>query len=293
MRQTEKKNPGRPFFLYLATTHIHHPFTPHPRFKGTSECGIYGDFLHELDWIVGEVLDTLDDMGQSDNTLVIFTSDNGGSLTIAGRDAWQVGHYMNGDFLGWKFGAWEGGHRVPFIVRWPRHVPAGTKSDQLLCGIDMLATFAALLGCNLDSDAGLDSFNMLPAVTGSPKEPIRDHLVIAPFRKTNLSLRQGKWMYIGDQGSGGFGRPRIGGKTGGPMALGAATRNTNSDITADGKIKPNAPKQQLYDLEADLTQKINVIREHPEIANQLKKRLQQIQTQARTAPQNNATEEIK
>ncbi|HUX15394.1 MAG TPA: sulfatase-like hydrolase/transferase, partial [Phycisphaerae bacterium] len=108
-----------PFFLYFATPHIHHPFTPHPRFRGTSACGLYGDYIHELDWMVGQVLDVLDELKLTENTLVIFTSDNGGMLNLGGKTAWQAGHRLNGDLLGFKFGAWEGGHRIPFIARWP------------------------------------------------------------------------------------------------------------------------------------------------------------------------------
>ena len=280
---TEKKKKGDPFFLYLATTNIHHPFTPHPRFKGKSRCGRYGDFMLELDWIVGQVLKALDEMKQADNTLVIFTSDNGGMLNEGGRDAWKAGHHMNGRLLGWKFGAWEGGHRVPFIARWPGHVPAHTRSNQLLCSVDMLGTLAALLGDELKKDEGPDSFNLLPALLGNPRKPVRDHAILAPFRKSNLAIRKGKWVYIGDQGSGGFGRPRVGGKAGGPAAVGFAKR-TNSDITPGGKIKKNAPRQQLYDLNADVSQETNVINKHPEVARQLRELLKEYQRQGRSAP---------
>ena len=138
-----------PFFLYLATTNIHHPFTPAERFVGTSECGRYGDFVHELDWIVGEVLTALDVLGVANDTLVIFTSDNGGMLHVTGQEAWKSGHRMNGDLLGFKFGAWEGGHRIPMIARWPGVIPADTTSNGLISQIDLLATFAAIVGREL------------------------------------------------------------------------------------------------------------------------------------------------
>ncbi len=121
-----------PFFLYFATTNIHHPFTPAKRFQGSSRAGRYGDFIHELDWIVGEVIKTLDEAGVADNTLVIFTSDNGGMLNRGGQEAWRAGHRLNGDLLGFKFDAWEGGHRVPFIARWPGKIEAGSESDALV-----------------------------------------------------------------------------------------------------------------------------------------------------------------
>ena len=141
-----KDNKARPFFLYFATTGIHHPFATAPRFRGTSECGRYGDQIHELDWMVGEVLKTLEEQGLAEKTLVIFTSDNGGMLNQGGQDAVKAGHRLNGDLLGFKFDAWEGGHRVPFIARWPGKIEAGSVSDQMFCLVDMLATFAAISG---------------------------------------------------------------------------------------------------------------------------------------------------
>ncbi len=139
----------KPFFLYFATPHIHHPFTPGARFKGSSEAGRYGDFIQEFDWMVGEVMRTLDELKLRENTLVILTSDNGGMLNQGGQQAWQAGHRLNGDLLGFKFDAWEGGHRVPFIARWPGKIPAGSVSNQLICHIDLFATFAALTGAEL------------------------------------------------------------------------------------------------------------------------------------------------
>ncbi|MDO6425000.1 sulfatase-like hydrolase/transferase, partial [Saccharophagus degradans] len=102
---------------------------------------LYGDFIQELDWMVGEVLATLEKQGVSNNTLVIFTSDNGAMLNLGGRNAIKAGHKINGDLLGFKFGVWEGGHRIPFIAKWPGKIQAGTVSNQLICNVDMLATF--------------------------------------------------------------------------------------------------------------------------------------------------------
>jgi len=277
-----KEQKDKPFFLYLATTNIHHPFTPHPRFKGTSGCGRYGDFVHELDWIVGEVMKTLDEQGLADNTLVIFTSDNGGMLNQGGQDAWEAGHRLNGDLLGFKFAAWEGGHRVPFIARWPGRIEAGSTSNQLLCNIDMIATFAALTGGALKAGQGPDSVNMLPALVGDPAEPIRDHVVLAARRPTHLAVRKGKWMYIGAQGGGGFTAPKRGAHAfGGPAAM-AFTKQVNSDVV-NGRIRKGAPKAQLYDLEADLSQAKNVIREHPDVAAELKALLARVRASGGSA----------
>ncbi len=281
-----RDNKKDPFFLILSTTNIHHPFTPAPRFQGTSEAGRYGDFIHELDWMVGEIMDTLKQEGIDDNTLVIFTSDNGGMFNVGGQDAWKAGHRLNGDLLGFKFGAWEGGHRVPFIARWPEKIPAGTVSDQLISNVDLLATMAALVDQPLSDTEGPDSYNVLPALTGSPESPVRDHLVLSAFRKTHLTLRKDKWVYIDAQGSGGFsGKLETDYERGGPGAL-LLTQHVNSDIE-NGKLKPNAPPAQLYDLEADLTQTKNLYREHPEIAREMKTLLDQYTQATRTAPERN------
>ncbi len=267
------------FFLYFATTNIHHPFTPHPRFKGTSGCGDYGDFVHELDWAVGRVLATLDELKLTDNTLVIFTSDNGGMLNEGGHRAWRAGHRLNGDLFGFKFDAYEGGHRVPFIARWPGRIKAGTRSGQLVSSVDMLATLAAVADYRLTGDEGPDSFNVLPALTGEPAEPIRDHLLQASRQPTHLSIRMGKWMYIPARGPGGFG----GGKNDAMKNI-AFSKRPNSDMTPAGKFKPGAPKAQLYDLEADLAQATNVHDKHPEVVAKLKAVLAKHKAAGRSAP---------
>jgi len=272
-----------PFFLYYATTNIHHPFTPAPQFKGTSDCGMYGDFIHELDWIVGEVLSTLDELDITDNTLVIFTSDNGGMLNMGGQEAWKEGHQLNGDLLGFKFGAWEGGHRIPLIARWPGKIEAGTVSDQLISNVDFLATLAAIVNRKLEADEGRDSYNMLPAFTGEPSEPVRDQLVISPFDQDNIALRMGKWIYIGAQGGGGFWGTEIGSHILGGPAAHLLTQQVNSDIE-NGKLRDDAPPAQLYDLEADPTQKRNLYSEFPEVAEQMKTKLEEFIQAERTAP---------
>ncbi len=267
-----------PFFLYFATTNIHHPFTPAPRFKGTSQAGPYGDFIHELDWIVGQVMATLDETGMADNTLLIFTSDNGGMLNRGGQAAWRAGHRLNGDLLGFKFDAWEGGHRIPFIARWPGHIEPGTESNSLISNVDLLATTAAVTGQELNTQTGVDSFNLLPALTGPPNTGVRDHLLIAPARRTHLSLRRGDWMFIDAQGHGGFSQTNVGDHGFGGPAAHLFTGHVNSDIES-GKIKPDAPKAQLYNLKIDPTQKVNVIREHPQIAAEMRSEMARIREQ--------------
>ncbi|MGJ8651190.1 MAG: sulfatase family protein [Opitutaceae bacterium] len=272
-----KQQKKDPFFLYLATTNIHHPFTPAPRFQGTSECGPYGDFVHELDWIVGEIVKALEAQGVADNTLIIFTSDNGGMFNETGQDAWDAGHHLNGELLGFKFGAWEGGHRVPFIAKWPAQIKAGTVSSQLICNVDMVATMSALTGVDIQDGQAIDSVDVLPALTGNGAEAVRDHLVLAPSRPSHLSLRKGKWMYISAQGSGGFGGKKRGSHSfAGPAGITYAGY-TNSDIE-NGKIKKDSPPAQLYDLDNDLQQTTNLYNDYPEVVEEMKALLKTYQS---------------
>ena len=266
-----KDNKENPFFLYFATTNIHHPFTPHPKFVGTSQCGLYGDFVHELDWMVGELLKTLDENGLTKNTLVIFTSDNGGMLHKTGQKAWQMGHRLNGDLLGFKFGAWEGGHRVPFIVRWPGQIPAGTKSDRLMSQVDVLATVAELVGRPVE-DKNIDSVSQLKEFKGEAEKPAREELIISPNSPDHLFIRSGKWVYIPAKDSGGF----QGKKIGDHLFAGAATQTFTNMIHSDienNRVKKDAPDEQLYDLETDPRQTVNVYNKYPEVVKKLKGRL--------------------
>lgn len=265
---------NQPFFLYFATTHIHHPFTPAPRFIGSSKAGRYGDMIQELDWIVGEITKTLDETGLTKKTLLIFTSDNGGMLNQGGQHAWELGHRENGKFLGFKFDAWEGGHRVPLIVRWPGKVPAGSVSTAMFSNVDFLATLAHLVGYKLKEGEGPDSFDAMEALVGNPKMPVRDFLVIHPGQKSHLGIRKGKWVYISAQGGGGFQGTKIGEHTLGGAAATLLTQEKNSDIE-NGKIKPNAPPAQLYDLESDPYQTKDVYYEYPQIVKELQDLLHQ------------------
>jgi arylsulfatase A-like enzyme len=280
-----RKNKDRPFFLYLATTNIHHPFTPAPQFIGKSKAGRYGDCILELDWIVGEVMKTLDEEGVTDNTMVIFTSDNGGMLNQGGQDAWRAGHHMNGDLLGFKFDAWEGGNRVPFIVRWPGKIKGGSRSDELLSNVDILATLASLVGHELKEGEAPDSYNALPALLGRQDKPVRDFLVISPRHKENLAIRKGKWVYISAQEGGGFDGTAIGdGRLGGAAAF-LLTGQQNSDIE-NGKVKPGAPPAQLYDLENDPSQTTNLYYKYPDVVSELQELLSKaIYTQTATRPE--------
>ncbi|MGJ8676700.1 MAG: sulfatase family protein [Akkermansiaceae bacterium] len=268
-----KTREGKPFFLYFATTNVHHPFTPAKQFQGTSQAGLYGDFVHELDWIVGEVMNSLEAAGVADNTLIIFTSDNGGMFNHGGRHAAELGHKINGDLLGSKFGIWEGGHRVPFIAWWPEKIEKGTVSDQLLNNVDMLASFAALTGQELSADDQKDSINMLPALIGNPEQTLRTKMIVTPHKPSHMALRKGKWMYIPAKSDGGFKGSKPNQHAWGGAAVTKLVNTPNSDIV-DGKIKKDAPEGQLYDLEADVNQTKNLYNEYPELVEELSKELQ-------------------
>jgi arylsulfatase A-like enzyme len=255
----------KPFFIYFASTNVHHPFTPAKQFQGSSQAGLYGDSIHELDWIVGEIRKSLEATGQADNTLIIFTSDNGGMFNSGGRHAAELGHHINGDLLGSKFGIWEGGHRVPFIAWWPGQIEAGSVSEQLLCNVDMLATFAAITGRELSVSEVQDSINMLPALTGDPDRQLREELILTPRKESHTSLRKGKWMYIPARSDGGFTGSRPKDHAWGGPAVAKLVHTPNSDIV-NGKLKKGAPRAQLYDLETDVNQTQNVYEDYPEIA---------------------------
>jgi arylsulfatase A-like enzyme len=262
----------RPFFLYYGMINVHGPITPGKRFEGTDPLGRYGDYVRELDWSVGEVLATLERLRLADKTLVIFTSDNGGVLY---KDVVAAGHRTNGNLLGQKTDVWEGGHRVPFLVRWPGRVPPGTRSGELICLADMLATFAALLGRGLGPDEAPDSFNVLPAILDEPgHEPVRP--LLASNGVFGTAIRQGQWKLIPFHGSAGYSTiPDH------PWTPPWKAGRTTSDYTRDGHLKPDAPSGQLYDLERDPGETTNLYRQNAGIVARLTKLLELLQKENR------------
>jgi arylsulfatase A-like enzyme len=217
---------------------------------------------------VGEVLKALDELEIADDTLVVFTSDNGGMLNVTGQKAWKAGHRLNGKLLGFKFGAWEGGHRVPFIARWPAKIPAGEESDDLISQIDLLPTFAALAGAKLPEDAVIDGVNQLSVLTGKSKDSQRKLLVISPNSPKHLTVRKGNWVYIPEQDEGGFQGKEIGNHLLAGAAAQKLTKLVNNDVTA-GKIKDDAPPAQLYNLKTDPYQTTNLHSERPALVSEL------------------------
>jgi arylsulfatase A len=197
--QTEKavafieQNKDHPFFLYYPTAAIHDPYTPGKAWQGSSRAGVYGDYIQEFDGAVGAVLAALDRLHLAERTIVVVTSDNGAQ---DGR-AKNFGHKCNGDLRGAKGMAWEGGHRVPFIVRWPGKVPAATVSDETMCQVDFMATLMAALKLEMPSNAGPDSCNVLPAWLGEPaSKPLKEATVCVGKNSWVLSIRRGPWKLL-------------------------------------------------------------------------------------------------
>jgi arylsulfatase A-like enzyme len=254
-----KADTDEPLMLYLAYPAPHTPWLPSAEFQGRSEAGMYGDFVVMVDAMIGRVLAALDAAHMTDETLVIFSSDNG--PVWYDRDVERFGHDSSGGLRGMKGDAWENGHRMPFLVRWPGKVQAGSVSDQTICFTDMLATFAAIVGVELPEDAGPDSFDILPVLLGRqpPDVPIRGPLVI-PAADGTLSIRSGPWKLIAGLGSRGFSEPR--------------------------RIAPTAggPDGQLYHLVDDLGETNNLYQQKPDIVNHLKAELARTCAAGRSRP---------
>ena len=193
-----------PFLVYMPLTSPHTPLAVNPEWKDKSKLNLFADFVMETDAVVGRVLDALEKSGAADNTLVIFTADNGCAPYIGVEDLEKMGHYPSGPLRGYKADAWEGGHRVPFMVRWPGVVKPGSVCHQLVYQADLIRTFADVFSMKLPDTAGEDSFSLMPLLKGEDK-PIRENAVSASIGGTP-ALRSGTWKYIPAPGSGGWGK---------------------------------------------------------------------------------------
>jgi len=248
-----KERPGEPFFLYFPTTAIHTPVAPSAKFQGTSEAGLYGDFVLEVDDAVGRVVARLEENGQRNDTLLIFTSDNGGHGWTGDGDFMKYGpgsvtrrfgHRMSGPWRGAKGTGWEGGHRVPFIVSWPGHTKPGTVCDDLVTLEDFMATTAAILGDPLPPGCAEDSYNILPYIEGSHRgDPIRDYAVLCSFQGDHL-IRKDNWVLL--------------------FFLGPSDQWHENP-----KPEPGGPEGQLYDLDRDPHQENNLWLERPDMVAEL------------------------
>lgn len=246
----DEKRSQQPFFLYLALAAPHTPWLPADSLRGVSDAGLYGDFVAQVDGVVGRVLSALERLGMKKNTLVIVTSDNGPVWYDANEKRFD--HRSTHVYRGMKGDAWEGGHRVPFIARWPDHVPAGTTSDQLLTFTDMLATVADLTGPPLSSNS-TDGHSLSPVLTGRRDTIARDGAVVEAIHY--LTVRDGPWKLIPGRGSGGFTTP--------------STREP----------KPIEPEGQLYRLDEDPTEQNNLYDERPGVVKRLEEQLSRYRRQ--------------
>jgi arylsulfatase A-like enzyme len=268
MEQHVRQSPDKPFFLYHSAQAVHLPSFAAPQFKGKSGAGPHGDFIHQLDWVVGELLTTLDKLGVADNTLVIFTSDNGPETTSVIHMRADHAHDGARPWRGMKRDSWEGGHRVPFLVRWPGKVKPGATSAQLTCLTDVMATVAAITGANLPDNAAEDSFNLLPALLGEDNATIRPYLLTQAFGGARtLSIRRGAWKYLDHPGSGGN----------------RYENNAELQPFILPDTAPNAPGQ-LYNLETDPGETKNLYAARSEIAKELKTLLDQSKASGRSRP---------
>ena len=236
----DQRTKDKPFFLYVPYGSPHTPIVPTKEWQGKSGLGDYADFVMETDAGFGEILAALDRNGFRDNTLVIFTSDNGCSRAADIDGLKEKGHLVSAHLRGSKADLWDGGHRVPFIARWPGKIANGSKSDELVCLVDFFATCAELLGISLPENGGEDSVSFLPAFLGESIQSTRDG-VIHHSISGHFGYRQGKWKLLLARGSGGWSAPN------------------------EGKaIKAGAPGAQLYDLDSDPGETTNLYETHPE-----------------------------
>ena len=244
----------KPWMLHLAYPAPHTPWLPSDRFAGKSGAGMYGDFVMMVDAQIGRVLAMLDETKITDQTLVIFTSDNGPVWNPA--DVAKFGHDAAGGLRGMKGDAWECGHRMPFIVRWPGRVKAGTVTDQTICFTDLLATFADICGKPLPIDAGPDSFSFLPVLESrqAKDKPIRGPIVMQAGSASTMMIRSGDWKLIDHLGSGGFSKP--------------------SKIQPE----PGGPQGQLYNLRDDPAETKNLYQQNPEIVTRLEAEMQHVKS---------------
>ena len=257
--RAEASRSGQPFFIYLPYASPHTPIEPSPAWAGKSGIGTYGDFVMQTDACVGELLAALEKHGIADNTLVIFTSDNGCSPAAGIEALEKQGHFANGDLRGAKADIWEGGHRVPFLVRWPGKVKPGSRCATPVCLTDFMATAAEITGATLPPAAAEDSFSLLPELlaTGKSARPsVIHHSIHGQF-----AIRSGDWKLAVCPGSGGWSQP------GDPAAR-----------------KQGLPARQLYHMGRDPAEQHNVIADHPAVAAQLESELQTIVRNGRSTP---------
>ncbi len=240
-----------PFFLYYALPAPHTPILPLTGFMGQSNTNLYGDFMLQVDDVVGQLIHALEESGELDNTLFIFTSDNGCSPRASFPELEKVGHNPSYIYRGHKADIYEGGHRVPFLVHWPKEIPDSGVSDRLVCTTDLIRTLSDLVGDELPPDAGEDSFSFLDVLTGESGTPPRESIIHHSI-EGRFAIRRDNWKLILWPGSGGWSEPR----------------------SIDGL--EGLPAYQLYELEQDPGELNNLLEHHPDKVEALKGELIQL-----------------
>ncbi|WP_339712005.1 arylsulfatase [Cyclobacterium amurskyense] len=241
----ENSNKEKPFFLYFPLPAPHTPILPTTEFMGKSNTNMYGDFVLQVDDVVGKIVAELEKQGVLDNTLLIFTSDNGCSPKANFAELARVGHDPSQGFRGHKADIYEGGHRVPFIVQWPERISGAQTSEQIICTTDFMATVADILGQKMPENAGEDSFSFLKVLNGAMQAEVRPS-VIHHSIDGRFAIRKDKWKLIAWPGSGGWTAPR------------------------SAKELAGLPEMQLFDLSKDPSEQSNLISDYPELALSLK-----------------------
>lgn len=259
-RHAQPSEPDSPFFIYYAMSSPHTPIVPTEEWIGRGTIGRYSDFVAQTDGAVGEVMAALERNGLADNTIFIFSSDNGTSRAAGIGRLQERGHYPSGSYRGSKADLWDGGHRVPFIVRWPGRVAAASASDQLLCLSDLMATFAELYSVELDANTAEDSVSFLPALLDTATADSRTEIVHHSING-RFAIRRDNWKLLLAPGSGGWSAP------------------TDAQASDQG-----LPDKQLFDLTEDPGEQSNLIKERPELASELVALLQQIVDRGRSTP---------
>ena len=250
----KEQSDNKPFFLYFALPSPHAPIIPNDEFDGLSQAGGYGDFIVQTDWVAGQVLNALKEKGLEDNTIIIFSADNG-TESYAWERAEKYGHFSMGNFRGLKRDVWEGGHHVPFIIRWPGQIEAGSISNELISQIDIMATLASITGIELPEHAAPDSYDFLPLLLGEEyHSPLRE-VLIHNTNEAIWGIRSGDWLYINNH-------------TGGLRELPESFK----ELT--GYTDFNTPAI-LFNMKDDPEQRVNLYERYPEKITELDKLLQE------------------
>ncbi|MEM6343563.1 MAG: arylsulfatase [Bacteroidota bacterium] len=249
----ERSESSQPFFLYLPLSAPHTPWLPGKAYEGNSQAGTYGDFVSHVDDILGKVLNQLDSTGLAQNTILVFTSDNGAHWTP--NDKSRFAHRANGKLRGQKADIWEAGHRVPFFIRWPGQIAPKSENHTTVCLTDFMVTVQQIVGANLPPDAAEDSYDLSPLLRGESLAPARPP-VVHHSAQGHFAIRDGDWKLILRPGSGGFSAPRA----------------------------PEGEEGQLYQLQRDPQEQSNLYADYPDKVTELSQKLAEIRGQVPTKP---------